>query len=113
MSKLRHVLDSELSEGEKAQLEAFASNKMMLDTVKKVMLFPIYNSGVMQKGKAVEPRLNFFLNLYTSKPVWDSAELGHEVKVRSEALMLIENAFMEVEGYAPSEENRPHGNPAL
>lgn len=95
----KHILSEVLSEAEKGQLEAFCANQMMMDAVKKVLLFPIYDSGVMKPGETPIPRLNFFLNLYTSRPSWKSEDLGEEVKVRSEALMLIENAFMEIEGY--------------
>ena len=108
----RHVLDEKLSEAEKNQLTAFCENPLMMDAVKRVLLFPIYESGVIKKGEPVLPRLNYFLNLYMNKPTWDNEELGKEVKIRAEALLLIENAWMEIEGYQKEEEYEPGENPA-
>ena len=36
----KHLLDDMLSEAEKSQLEAFVGNPLMVQAVKKVLLFP-------------------------------------------------------------------------
>ena len=112
MAKQKHVLDEVLSEAEKAQLESFCANPMMKDAVKKVLLFPIYHNGVMQKGKKEEPLNNFLLGFALNNIDKDDAVVGQELKIKAQAIRIIELAFMEIEGYEKVEQPKAKENPA-
>ena len=106
-TKKRHLLDDYLSEAEKSQLENFCSNPLMVEAVRKVMLFPVYSNGVLRKGEPSNPLMNFMLapalQEYPGKPPLSDVELGQETKARAHAIRLIEIAFAEIEGYKQGE----------
>lgn len=94
------------NEQEKLELERFASNEIMLQAVKKAILAPIYQEGVLKAGEpAGDPGMNFALNkvwlaLQADAHITDEM-LGQNLRADAQALRHIELAFREIEKYKP------------
>ena len=108
MATKRFILDDILSDAEKAQLEAFNANPLMVEAVRKVLLFPIYTQGLLEKGSPSYPLSNWLLKIvfpdHPSQPKPTDEQAGHDLKVKAEAIALIENFFTEIEVYKAQEE---------
>lgn len=108
----RHLLDETLSDAEKSQLEAFCANPMMVQAIKKILLFTIYNNGTLERGENPNPTMNFILSYALQDPKVDDATIGRDVRVQAAAVRLLEIGFMEIEGYEKVEETKSKDNPA-
>jgi hypothetical protein len=107
----RHILEESLSDGEKAQLRSFNANPMMVEAVRKVILFPIWAAGTFKKGEK-HTLDNFTLAWIFSNMDKEDAVVGKDIKVRAMAVKLVETAFMEIEGFQSFLEEEKTGNPA-
>ena len=108
----KHLLDDMLSEAEKSQLEAFVGNPLMVQAVKKVLLFPIYHNGTLEKGQNPNALMNFLFAYAIQDPKVDNETVGRDVRIQAAAVRLLELAFMEIEGYEKVEEPVDKPNPA-
>ncbi len=117
----KEVLVTFLSELEKEALGQFYSNAVMREAVKKVLLFDIYNNGVLKKGESPDPTRNFslqlaFLNRNPESGVAVANEqLGADLRAVTEGLCLVENAWAQISGFLPEgkKEEKPKGNRAV
>lgn len=92
-----------LTEVEQDLVIAFNENKDLVEAVRKVLTFTIYEAGVVKKGKKRDANINTFLR-YT--PAWNaglqgatSESVGQKVMILAEALAQLENAFDKLSEY--------------
>ncbi len=88
-----------LSEQEKDKLKLVASDKVMLEAVKKVILSAVYFDGTLDKKGIPDPLKNFALAL-ASRPGVKNEDLGAELRASLCGVQLLETGFRELEKYA-------------
>lgn len=84
-----------LSDIEKAELNKFATNKVMFEAVKKVLLAGIYQNGVLKAGEKAEPLKNFALGL-AFKPGISNEMLGADLRACAEGINTVELGFKKI-----------------
>lgn len=94
----KDYLDQFLTGKEQNLLEQFANHEEMVDAVRKVLLFGLYNSGVLQKGKPHDPLKNFALSIACVKNATPE-EIGRDVKACWEGINELEMAFNRINMY--------------
>ncbi len=83
-----------LSDLEKAKIEAFCTDEAMCEAVRKVLLAGIYSHGVVEDGKH-DPLVNgafSLVSMATTYPVTDET-LGATLRGQWAGLNALENAF--------------------
>lgn len=96
------MFDQILSDQEKAKLEAFAKDRTLLEAVRKVLLFGIYNNGTLKPGEKVDPGQNFALSLaFANDGTLSDEQIGQDVRAAVRGIRLVEGAFKEFEKFAP------------
>ena len=85
-------IDSFLSKEEQDLITKFVDNEKMMEAVRKVLLSGAYNSGVLLKGKPIDPLQNFALSIACIKGA-KPEEIGADVKACWEAINSLEIAF--------------------
>lgn len=95
------VLQQILSDVELAKIEAFRSDKVMLEAVRKVLLFGVYNNGTIQPDAEAAPTRNFALALAFRKDV-SNDQLGADLRAAAEGIRAVESAFEEFISYRPT-----------
>ena len=107
-----------LSDQEKAKIEAFVADKECFEAVRKVLLFGIYNNGVLKLGEEHDPTVNFALTqvfkaLNQGLPI-NNEELGQNLRAQAAGIKLVAVAFgqlesiQEVRGESVDAENSPN-----
>ena len=112
MANSKHILNEQLSDAEKSQLEAFNANPLLKEAVRKVILFPLWGSGTFKPGEKHNLD-NFILGYVLNNLDKDDTVIGKDLKIKAMAVKLIETAFMELEAYERPEESTPTSNPAI
>ena len=107
----KETLDSFLSDLEKQKLEQFVQDEIMMQAVKKVLLFSIYGAGRLLKGKPVNNNENFAL-VYASQKGAKFEDIGADVKACWEGICALENAYKDLENYKPIPIEEIKKNPA-
>lgn len=95
--KQNNMQEDILTEVEQDLVSAFNENKDLVEAVRKVLTFTIYEAGVVKKGVKRDANINTFLR-YT--PAWNrdlqeatEESVGRKVMIVAEALAQLENAF--------------------
>ncbi len=88
----KEYLDQFLDETEQAKLSQFVMDEKMREAVKKVILFSIYNCGVITKGKPHRPMINFALTVACQKGA-KYEDIGRDIKSCWEGINIVKNAF--------------------
>ncbi len=98
-------IDSFLSPSEKAAVEKFASDEVMFEAVKKVVLADVYYRGTLRKVVPAEPITNFALSLAINRTGKTTNEqLGEDLAAVTEGCRLVETGFKRAKGLAPVQE---------
>lgn len=109
-----HVLKEGLSDAEIAQLEALNENSLLQEAIKKVLLFPIYYQGTLEKGRPAYPRVNWLLigiqNALRDQKKLD--ELGSDLVAHYLALQLVESGVETLGRFKRAEPGKPKVNDA-
>jgi len=92
MNLQKQDLDIFLDEQEQTHLRQFADNPTLVEAVRKLLLFSIYNNGVLKKGEKADPRKNFLLSITNRRGVTDE-ELGREARAAAEGISALEFGF--------------------
>lgn len=95
-----------LTELEIAKIEAFNSDQVLVDAVKKVLLQGIYTHGTIQQGVTPNPLQNGALSLAaaaTNNPITDEL-LGQHIRGVWSGLNALENAFKSLQGIKANKE---------
>lgn len=85
----KEYLDEFLTDVEQQKLNSFCQDDEMFGAVKKVLLFSIYNSGIIKKGKPHDPMHNFALVAASIKGI-DNEALGELVRSAYEGINALE-----------------------
>lgn len=91
-----------LSQIEQEKVTAFLNDPILKEAIRKILLRPVYVSGVMAPGKPAEALKNFALNVYKSQnevqnEMYSDEELGKIIKVKRMAVELVEEGFKQLE----------------
>lgn len=84
-----------LTELEKDRLALVASDEVMIEALKKVILHSVYFDGTLNKKGIPDPLKNFTL-AFASRPGAKNEELGAELKASLAAVQLLETGFREL-----------------
>lgn len=106
-----------LTDIEREKVAAFVQDQFLFEAVKKYILAYVYKQGVIEKGVAHNPNINFALNLSWSAtspggmPRSDE-ELGQNLRALTYAVQLVGSGFKElsempVPEKLPEEPNNP------
>jgi hypothetical protein len=100
-----------LSEAEKTLVVSFVKNKATFDAVKKVLLYTIYNQGVVEPGKTPS-EMNWVFALAAGETM-SNDQLGHEVRASLAALGYLKGGFETLSAIHIEEPKKAKSNPAL
>ena len=89
---------SYLSELEINKIKAFNEDNVLKEAIRKVMLEPLYNHGVMRPEGTNDPTINFVLTpvfnmLMGKREMWSDEQVGQFTKASAMAIQLIEQGF--------------------
>ena len=91
-----------LSERETIELTKLVENPVCLEAMKKILLAPIYDQGVL-KGSDAEPTKNFALQkamtALQNDPKIDNATLGEDIRANTQAIRLVELGIKELDNF--------------
>ncbi len=105
-----------LSDIERAKIETFMADKVMVEAVKKVLLSGIYYNGTLKPGEKADPLKNFALAL-AFDPMIPAQKVGEDLKASAQGISLLEQGFrklgevVEAKGGKPTPFNKK--NPAI
>ena len=106
--------DDILTDLEQDLLDSFVTNEPLVEAVRKVLTYSIYEMGTVKKGKKNSANVNWMLKF---TPAWNAglqqaepAQIGLKVMVAAEALAQLENAFDKLKEYKKVAENKVLGN---
>lgn len=89
-----------LSEHEVKALEEFASNQVLVEAVKKVLLEGVYYQGTMEQGKAPDASKNFLLAIATQQLELTTNEvLGDKIRAAVMGVTAVEQGFNAIKQY--------------
>ena len=93
-----------LSERETIELTKLVENPVCLEAMKKILLAPVYDQGVL-KGSDAEPTKNFALQKAMSalqvNPSIDNESLGEDIRANTQAIRLVELGIEELNNFKP------------
>lgn len=85
-----------LNDLEIAKIEAFCKDEDMVEAVKKVLFYVIYEDGVVKKGKKLNQRNGAFgliANSYAEGKNITNAELGAQLRAKFEGVHCVIDGF--------------------
>jgi hypothetical protein len=85
-----------LNEEEILQVEAFCKNEKMFEAVKKVLLAPIYEHGVVKPGEKHNPLVNGAFSLVAQSPEVSNEVLGAFSRAKWAGVTAVEGGFEEL-----------------
>lgn len=89
-----------LSKIEVEKIKQFVRDEGMVQAVKKVMLEPIYEQGVLREGENPDPLKNFVLRIEDSKQ--SNEKIGEQLRGKVVAISLLMQGFNELATYLPT-----------
>lgn len=99
-----------LSDLEKDKLRVFVQDEVMKEALKKVLLEPILNMGVIKEGESSIER-NWVFGI-DPKGIMKDEDFGRAVKIRTEAIIMLGQAYNKLSELEPILEEAPKKNPA-
>lgn len=107
----KEYLDQFLDKVEQEKISQFVEDKKMVEAVRKILLFSIYFSGTLTKGKKHDPMHNFALVAASMKGIKDQ-ELGGLVRAAYEGINALELGFSDLMRYKVELPSEDKENPA-
>ena len=93
------LLDRFLLDLEKQKLQQFVEDNVMLEAVKKVLLFNITNSGTLIPGEPPEPTRNWALSVFEQMRGGESDEkIGRTIRGMCEGIYFLESGLKDLQG---------------
>ena len=98
-----------LSEGEVQQLGTLENNPELKEALRKLLLFPIYYSGTLQKGESINPMVNWLFGLVAKRDgaTATDEQIGRDLRIQHAAVNLVEFAFDEIAKFKVFEPGEP------
>ena len=99
-------MDSVLTDSEQLLVEQFYNNETMRETIKKILLFVLYNNGTVQKGKESDSLRNAAFGLIANDMdgKLTNEQIGADLRALWEGIKLVENAFNAMSVYKIEEQ---------
>lgn len=107
----KEYLDKFLDKAEQEKINAFVEDEIMFEAVRKVLLFNIYSSGTLLKGKPTDPLYNFALTLACVKNARNE-EVGADVKAAYQGINALELGLNDLKMYRLEKMPEMKKNPA-
>lgn len=107
----KKYLDEILTDTEQQKVANFVMDEVQFEAIKKVLLFSVYNSGVIVKGKKQDYMHNPAL-VMASNPKMTDKELADYVRACYQGLNAIELGFSDLMRYKLEEMPKNLVNPA-
>jgi hypothetical protein len=107
----KDYLDAFLTDIEQKKIEKFVEDKDMFEAVKKVLLFSIYNSGIINKGKPHDPMHNFAMVAASNHGI-KNEQLGEIVRSAYQGINALELGLSDLMRYSPIPVEIKKENPA-
>lgn len=109
----KELLDKILNDIEKAELEKFAANPTMVETVKKVLLAGIYFNGTLRPGEAADATRNFALGLvFNRDAAYTDEALGADLRASAAGIRVVEQGFDQITKLVAAQSTpKPKKNP--
>ena len=101
-----------LTDLERDSLEVFVQNETMREGLRKVLLDQMYNMGVQKDGEKTLMLRNWVFGLDPQGTMSDD-QYGRAVRVHTEALVILEQAFNKLADLVQAEKETVKKNPAL
>lgn len=107
-----------ITEVEEVEIRKFINNKIAYNAIKKVLLSPVYDEGVLKPKEEVgDPLKNFALNRASNaiqtNPGITNEMLGEDIRANAQACRLVELGFQQLEEYKDVEKPKEEeDNPA-
>ena len=94
-------LQDVLDDTERLALQVFVENDVQREAVRKVLLFELYNTGILEKGEATVPRRNFSFQLVLQAQANGLSDEGLGKQLRSvwEGINFLESGFKKLEDF--------------
>jgi len=94
-----------LNEGEANTLNRIADDEVAMEALRKVLLFGIYQSGVLEKDKPAEP-INFAFHFGFNREDLTNEKIGELLRAACEGLKYVEQGLAKVASFKtkPKEE---------
>lgn len=91
-----------LTDIEKEKIITFNSDVVLKNAIRKVMLDPLYNQGVLGAQEEHDPARNFALTpafnmLLQKREMWDVEKLGYITMANAMAVQMVEQGFGDLE----------------
>lgn len=99
MAKSKDILDNFLSDLEKTKIQLFIEDEVQAEAVRKVLLFSLYNNGVLKKGEKANPLVNFALGLVANRPDFTDEQLGRDLRASWNGINALEIGFSNLARY--------------
>lgn len=90
-----------LSDQEKDLLKSFYKNETMREAVKKVILFGLYNNGVLKPGDKSDALRNAAFNLVSNRGENTNEQIGADLRAMWEGVNALENAYDLIASFIP------------
>lgn len=103
-------LDNFLDDNEKLAIQQFVDSEVMRVAVKKILLWEIYQNGVLKKGEPPTPMRNSALGLAATMD--DPTKIGQRLMAMWEGINFLELGFRKLSEYSkvkelPKDKNNP------
>jgi hypothetical protein len=109
MAKVENIL----SDVEKLRLQDFLNDQILVEAVRKVLLFGIYYNGTLKSGQEADSQMNFALGLVAAKADISNEELGADLRACAEGIRMVETGFKQLEKFKEIKNDKPEEkNPA-
>lgn len=113
MKPKKVLLDEMLDDQEKLAIQMFIDNPVQAEAVKKILLFSVYEAGMLKKGQPANPLRNFALSFVSNQLDATNEQIGQKLRASWEGIQFIESAWQELELYKKQEPTSPKKeNPA-
>jgi hypothetical protein len=103
-----------LAPKELVKLELIAGDPVMIEALRKVLLFAVYNNGTIVPTQDSNPTRNWALAEAFEKGISDQA-LGSKIRATAEGVLKLEMGLNEIANFKVAAEAAPSkkGNPAV
>ena len=101
-----------LNDKEKALIIAFNTNQPMVEAVRKVLMAPMYQQGVLAKGRKLESdSKNWVYSLIDNSK--SDEEIGKSVRAAVQGISFLQAGFENLTSFQPDAPKKEGKNPAL
>ena len=92
------MLEEILNDKEMAEVQKYLANDTLKQSIKKILLYGVYDNGVLKAGEDPKPMMNFAITIdQLNGEVMSDELIGQVLRAKRSAIELIEVGFTELE----------------